>query len=110
MANKNALRLPVKGRTKSVKSVSRGTPFIRRCFAASTSSRTEILQPGHGGLRQSSSLARGDFFSQLQGFIRSSLTYELSTNRSLSTCNRQPLLVPSKLLLYAVVVFALKGK
>src|SRR5260370_1057322 len=95
---------PVKGRTKSVKYGSRGTTFIRRCFAASTSSSTEILQPGHGGLRQSSTLARGDFFSQLQGFIRSVLTYELFTNHSLSACNRQLLLVPSKLLSYLVVI------
>src|SRR5258708_19730178 len=90
-------------RTKSVKYGSRGTTFIRRCFAASTSSSTEILQPGHGGLRQSSTLAYGDFFSQLQGFIRSVLTYGLLTNHPFSARNRQLLLVPSNLLSYLVV-------
>jgi hypothetical protein len=90
-------------RTKSVKYGSRGTTFIRRCLAASTSSSTQILQPGHGGLRQSSTLAYGDFFSQLQGFIRSVLTYGLLTNHPFSGRNRQLLLVPSKLLPYLVV-------
>src|SRR5260370_3857366 len=91
-------------RTKSVKYGSRGTTFIRRCLAASTSSSIEILQPDHGGLRQSSTLAYGDFFSQLQGFIRSVLTYGLLTNRPFSGRTRQLLLVPSKLLPYLVVI------
>lgn len=84
---------------------SRGTTFIRRCPTASTSSSTNILQPANGGIRQRSTLACSDFFSQLRGFIRGQLAYELSTNRSLSRCNREPLLVPSKLLRYSVVRF-----
>jgi hypothetical protein len=82
---------------------SRGTTFIRRCPTASTSSSTNILQPANGGIRPRSTLACSDFFSQLRGFIRGQLTYELSTNRSLSGCNKEPLLVPSKLLRYSVV-------
>ena len=82
---------------------SRGTTFIRRCPTASTSSSTNILQPANGGIRQRSTFAYSDFFSQLRGFIRGQLTYELSTNRSLSACNKEPLLVPSKLLPYSVV-------
>jgi hypothetical protein len=46
-----------------------------------------ILQPDYGGIRQSSTLAWSDFFSQLQVFLRSILTYELSTSRPLSGRN-----------------------
>src|ERR1700694_840804 len=56
----------VQGRTMSVIHSSRGTTFIRRCPAASTSSSTNILQPGNGGIRSSSTLAYSDFFSQLR--------------------------------------------
>jgi len=47
-----------------------------------------ILQPDYGGIRQSSTLARSDFFSQLQVFLRSMLTYGLSTSHPLSGRNR----------------------
>src|SRR5437763_1742826 len=77
----------VQGRTKSVMHNSRGTTFMRRCLATPTLSSTNILQPDYGGIRQRSTLASSDFFSQLRGFFRGLLTCELSTNRPLSGCN-----------------------
>ncbi len=46
-----------------------------------------ILTPDYGGIRRSSTLARGDFFSRLRVFIHSMLTYGLSTNRPFSGRN-----------------------
>jgi hypothetical protein len=102
---KNALHPPFKGRTKSVLRGFRGTTFICSCFAARASSSTYILQPGYGGYRQRSTLAQSDFFSQLRVFFHSVSTYGLSTSRPLSACNKQPLLVPSKLFPYSIVLF-----
>jgi len=81
---------------------SRGTTFIRCCLTAPTSSSTYILQPANGGIRPRSTLARSDFFSQLRAFFHGWLTYGLSTNRPLSGCNLEPLLVPSMLFCYKV--------
>jgi hypothetical protein len=84
--------------------ISRATTFIRQCLTASTSSSTNILQPGYGGFRQRSTFAQCDFLSQLRVFFHSVPTYGLSTTRPLSARDKQPLLVPSKLFPYSVVI------
>jgi len=56
----------IQGRTKSVKERSRGATFIRWCLTTSTLSSTDILQPANGGIRQRSTFAYCDFFSQFR--------------------------------------------
>src|SRR5260370_26564264 len=69
--------------------------------------RVTPYRPDHGGHRQRSTFAPGDFFSQLRGLFHSRLTYGLSTTRPLSVCNQELLLAPSRLLLYVIVRFFL---
>src|SRR2546428_11629060 len=60
--------------------------------------------PDDGGGRQSSTFAPGDFFSQLRGLFHSRFICRLSTTGPLSGYNQELLLVPSRLLLYAVAI------
>ncbi len=90
-------------RTKSVdlKYCSRGSTCICHHLTTATSAstyETYILMPDYGGIRCSSTLARSDFFSQLQGLLRDWSTCRLLSNHLLSVRNGYPLLAPSKLL------------
>jgi hypothetical protein len=60
-------------------------------------------------VRRISADAPGDFFSQLRGLFRSVSTYGFSTAHPLSGCDRQPLLAPSRPLLYYYFVKILTG-
>src|SRR5436305_12353734 len=82
---------------------SRGTTFLRRCLATSTSSSTNILQPANGGIRQRSTFAPGDFFSQLQVFFHSVSKYGFYTSRLLFGRIKLLFLFPSMLLIYLVI-------
>ncbi len=82
---------------------SRGTTFMRRYLAASTSSSTSILQSDDGDYRQRRTFASSDFFSQLGDFFHSAPAYGFSTSHPFSACGERLLLGPSRLLDYSVV-------